>query len=904
MGARHYSPTKDLAKFLYAVLSRELSDNKVCAALLSFAAVAHQELDKLQKDDVSARLNDTLDINIALKQVHRHWNTRFCGHAKLALHEKLLAYDNSPEHRHRNVYAKIIPIIQSSGMGKSRLMDEMSKTNLTILFTFRKNSESGYPPGDPEITRFVDKALSWNDGSPEAVMMAHSHALALVLGALRTLSKWLKGQSAEGDTDILPRGDLARRWYDHMVPVSKDVEVSPTGLLSDVISTTRSKEKIQFCHDTVAKAEKILKRVVKRKDWRGFFLPEVSTSASCPLLFLLLFFKNSLLFLAMVTLRILLTFQTGDFEELQGLKYPHKLQQRVDRIFKYLESSSNVQEPPRLFLVFDEASHLFDGNSGGYFFPALRRILRLLRQQPIWTFLLSTNSTMECLVKPTNEEQSQRLVTHHLERYDPFIALQLDLSMVEKMCSGKEQVLRTPLNTFSTPEHMAMFGRPLWAIYEKRSVEAIHQFALAKIFMNGIYDPANQHHVFAAMAYRLSLDPTMSTVDSSAKNLARRAVCAHLRIVVQMDLTTGTFLTTTPSEPIAADSVAMQLCRQIRKDGPTFWQLSLNTLTSQLLKPGNVGKGETGELYFRTLFVLIRDFYLCRLVPKSPKGHMPYSRPFRLLDFLKSMLATDKFQAVSEMYARQATRSSERVKQPGLAMPRKLSEVFQHAVCNFTHFVCTNQPLSMDSESLSNMELIHGLMMQQAALQCSTGQYLFDLIIPIYLGDPNAAFNQEHLSALLVQVKNSKKAHKLDLKSYKSDYRKYFQSGTTGFHRPLLSVLLNSGVDEHYFELADSFNNTVFGFTLGGRNAQSYSLFQSDPGLGTACNHMLQLLPQDPENSLHSQLCRSNQRFNAHSFEHRFRPSSDNMEGLDSFGDGSPPQKKQRVGKRPKADVI
>ena len=68
-------------------------------------------------------------------------------------------------------------------MGKSRLMDEISKSHLTILFTFRQNGESGFPPGDPEVTRFVDKALSWksdnrSQGSQEEVMMAHSYALA------------------------------------------------------------------------------------------------------------------------------------------------------------------------------------------------------------------------------------------------------------------------------------------------------------------------------------------------------------------------------------------------------------------------------------------------------------------------------------------------------------------------------------------------------------------------------------------------------------------------------------------------------------------------------------------------------------------------------------------------------
>jgi len=144
-------------------------------------------------------------------------------------------------------------------------MDGISKSHLTIFFTFRKNGESGFPPGDPEITRFVDKALSWKNGKShgsQEVMMAHSHALALVLGALRTLCKWRKRQSTKADTDVFPQGEVACQWYERMVPVYKDITISPTGLLSDMISTTRSKEKIEFCHETIKKAEKILKSLL------------------------------------------------------------------------------------------------------------------------------------------------------------------------------------------------------------------------------------------------------------------------------------------------------------------------------------------------------------------------------------------------------------------------------------------------------------------------------------------------------------------------------------------------------------------------------------------------------------------------------------------------------------------
>jgi len=336
--------------------------------------------------------------------------------------------------------------------------------------------------------------------------------------------------------------------------------------------------------------------------------------------------------------------------------------------------------------------------------------------------------------------------------------------------------------------------------------------------------------------------------------------------------------------------------------GPTFWQASLDTLTSALLKPGNVGKGETGGLYFRTLFNLNRDLFLSGLIPRAPKGQMPYSRPFKLPDFLKYMLAEGKYKAVSEMFARQATRSSERVKQQGLVAPRKLSEVFQTALCNFSHLVSTNQPLTMDSESTSNLELMHGLMMQQAALQCSTGQYLFNFVIPIYLGDLNVDFDQQHLSALLVQVNNTNKEHTLDLKSHKSDYRKYFQSGITGFNRPLLSILLSSGAEKHYFELADSFNHTVFGFTLGGWDANAYRVFQTEPELGKACNSMLQLLPKDPESNLHAQLCRSNKRFDSHILEGRFLHIDNSMQNLESSSNEESPRKKQMVEQTPKRE--
>lgn len=49
-------------------------------------------------------------------------------------------------------YAKVIPIVQSSGIGKLKLLDQCSLLRLGIVFTLRLHGQTGFPPGDLEVT--------------------------------------------------------------------------------------------------------------------------------------------------------------------------------------------------------------------------------------------------------------------------------------------------------------------------------------------------------------------------------------------------------------------------------------------------------------------------------------------------------------------------------------------------------------------------------------------------------------------------------------------------------------------------------------------------------------------------------------------------------------------------------
>jgi hypothetical protein len=93
-----------------------------------------------------------------IKALQQQWSSHYVGQSLDALKNKLKGYHRSFE-RNERLYACIMPIIQSSGTGKSRLVNELAGSVLGIAFTLRENGSTGYPPGDPEIVQFLKADL-------------------------------------------------------------------------------------------------------------------------------------------------------------------------------------------------------------------------------------------------------------------------------------------------------------------------------------------------------------------------------------------------------------------------------------------------------------------------------------------------------------------------------------------------------------------------------------------------------------------------------------------------------------------------------------------------------------------------------------------------------------------------
>ena len=78
------------------------------------------------------------DLLIVFLATESAWTTQYRGEAPTVLWTQIKAAMKQP-----NRYARYLEIVQSSGTGKSRMIEELSKTHLVIPINLRGPDESG-----------------------------------------------------------------------------------------------------------------------------------------------------------------------------------------------------------------------------------------------------------------------------------------------------------------------------------------------------------------------------------------------------------------------------------------------------------------------------------------------------------------------------------------------------------------------------------------------------------------------------------------------------------------------------------------------------------------------------------------------------------------------------------------
>lgn len=375
------------------------------------------------------------------------------------------------------------------------------------------------------------------------------------------------------------------------------------------------------------------------------------------------------------------------------------------------------------FLVIDEISLLndFDPN----LLLALRRALRLLRQLPIWTFFLDTSSGLAILAPASDADGSSRVVHNNLQRVKPFFALSIDIEFHRRFLDPnlRREELRKSLSDFGTIAHMSLFGRPLWAVYEKLNDN--HFLSAVQMKLLGgctTFDPKSKHHVFALLASRICLAPCFR--NTAANELSKVAVSFHLRLISSIDIKRGRTLTVTPSEPLVSEAAAHCLHGN--------WPTVIRVLTDDLLGPGLLDPGLGGELFARILFIMAKDATAEDADAKNAACNIAsgqrYSAPVKLCDFL------------TKMFGRLLDN-----------LPSTFTTAFKDARVNFNHFVTTDKQLDRKH---CDIEMLYKLLYTNAALQLVVNQADWDLLIPVYLGNPSEPFDTAGITSILVQIKN------------------------------------------------------------------------------------------------------------------------------------------------------
>jgi hypothetical protein len=512
------------------------------------------------------------------------------------------------------------------------------------------------------------------------------------------VNAWVEKQDSE-----ISLKELAAIRHEMMAPYKHDA--------GDVTNWHyRSKVRTDFCNSVVSRAEQIVDSLIRTRNWRHIFHDDRDSHVRFAL------------------------------ESNKSLK---SLLGEAKKLTENLKRFQHNKGEPLLAMVFDEASSLLRPNGSGKPDPgsvepgryyALNRIISYLKKFPIWSFFLSTESQVGIL-RPANDakrtgdysnDSSARIAIlddTSLEHFPPFVALQVDVEDRKRMLdpNSRAEELRKAMNEFTQPEHMAMFGRPLWFGYDAVTMNKLAKLKLLGGKQGTTYDAENVHHVFAALSFRLSLDVRLQ--NPRTLTLARTAVNSFMRVVISMDHDTGVLDTTTPSEPVVAKAAMEHLSE--RKN----WSNSIQTLTSELLDKGLIDKGLKGELYSRFVLILAHDWLQISTLPKSVPQ---LEATFTVQQFLMALYDEKHHKSV-------------------LLLPPGIRE----ARMNFNHFV----PAGEDLRPEVIPELLHDLLRRRAGIQLAAyAQPTYDIMIPIYFGDPAEPFKVSCCGTLQVQVKNQNQA--------------------------------------------------------------------------------------------------------------------------------------------------
>ncbi|KAI0661499.1 hypothetical protein C8Q70DRAFT_965144 [Cubamyces menziesii] len=590
-------------------------------------------------------------------------------------------------------YHNILPIIQSSGTGKSRLAHEVASLIFTLPLNFHgrlENKSSVYPEPDGKVAEYLTATSDRN-----LAKARHRWFLRrLVETAVEYLQAMAPGKKYKSFSE------LACAWRAYLSESGEATESRRAEMNKKCVANAPTKDNVPKETEFEAYLKnglQPLEDAIKSRVSTGVTAP--STGVAAPS--------------TDVTAPSILILFTLD--EVDGL------------------SSVSV----------DDGSTCYD--------VLLSALQDFQPQNPYFIITLSTHSRLDLHAPAHRRVNSARGAGPYAFHQAPWTEVPFDCSI-----SLQGRPIYRPgtmtLDDAATPEYMAKYGRPVFdarlqAIKKaglQGPVAGIADFAFTKLVGR-----TPEQHVRVSRAHKdltadvniLSLGVELAALGTrvlldfdisreSARDVMQNLLSNHTLIAFSIPQHREYMRAGTPSEPILAHAAAKLM---------NEFGLDIVRSLTEGFKHGLLDKGQRGELVARLLLILAHDKAQAPLPQRSlsdPPAATNWSQKVPVLTFLQALFAANHHESIRNCFPANARHVDQ---------PVTLDKAFDGAYVRFSHFVRLGRKDMVDTHA-GAAALARGM-----AFQGYHSQPSWDVAIPVLMKDTK--IDPSHVTFILIQVK-------------------------------------------------------------------------------------------------------------------------------------------------------
>ncbi|KDQ51683.1 hypothetical protein JAAARDRAFT_210966 [Jaapia argillacea MUCL 33604] len=437
--------------------------------------------------------HELMDVVSQEQATEKSWYREFVGDAATELWKHIVKFSNSPK-----PYARFCAIVQSSGMGKSRLVDELSKTTLVIPINLRERGTAGFPPADDQVRDYLSEIAPAQDlyfrhcaflaalfSQTAETVAEDAFQRALEGHDMRRVASAFRARMSDGMT-FRSHGPFREAFYQRVIADAKKIYLNIEAGTNELYDLGRAFER--------------LRTILQNR-------PELGSSI---------------------------------------------LEARPPKA----RSDSGA---PLVVLAYDEAHSLFNlkDNSPSRSIVELRHALRSLAQKPLFSLFLSTSSEITRSTKPRDHDASLRIVIGDFMSVPTFTLTGFD-QLARVIDNSTPRCLRD-ISTFDWISHL---GRPMFGSrYDSGNGEIkddISHFAKSKLLLSdGIPTKFSPSQQLACLSQRIPIEFQSTTHVSQEQE--KEQVEGHLRVCLGIGTAWEPTITTNPSEPLLSEAAYLAM---------------------------------------------------------------------------------------------------------------------------------------------------------------------------------------------------------------------------------------------------------------------------------------------------------------------------------------------------------